>query len=148
MNIKLLLSSALIVVFVLSCKKKEDDPEPAQQVTQTVTESSQTLKTGVFTGYDHNLAGKASIVKDGGNHILRLTEYNMTSGPDVDLLLSKSASYSAANVVKISDLNGSYTNSDINFTLPSSLDWAQYPYVIVWCQQFSVNFGTANLVTP
>jgi hypothetical protein len=138
----------LIILNTLSSCKKKEDPAPAVQITQSISNSAIILRKGVFTGYEHNLSGKAFIVKDGNKHILRLSEYNMTSGPNVDVLLSKSASYSASNVVKISDLNGSYTNSAINFELSPSLTWADYPYVIVWCADFNVNFGTAHLINP
>jgi len=139
----------ILIIFgtALSCKKKEDDG-PSQQVTDVVGVQSDTLKKGTFTGYDHGLSGKSFIIKDGDKHILRLTEYNMTPAPDADVFLSKSASYSAGNVLKIADLDGGYTNSAINLDIPAGADWESYPYVIVWCTQYSVNFGVATLSKP
>lgn len=137
----------LIICALFSCKKKED-PAPAQQVTQPISNTAETVKKGDFIGYQHNLSGKAFIIKEGTKYILRFTEYNMTSGPNVDVLLSKSASYSANNVVKISDIDGSFNNSSINFDLAPSLIWQDYPYVIIWCTDYNVNFGSAQLLNP
>jgi hypothetical protein len=148
MKNKLILFSLLIIGLSSSCKKKEEDNGPTQQVIDDVPVASDTLKKGTFVGYDHGLSGKSFILKDGNDRILRLTEYNMTPAPDADVYLSKNASYSAGNVVKIADLTGGYTNSSLNLTIPSTVNYTEYPYVIVWCTQFSANFGVATLTNP
>lgn len=148
MKSKIIFVACLMVVALLSCKKKEEDPGPTQQINQGISAGSQILKKGTFTGYAHDLSGKSAILKEGNKHILRLTKYYMTPGPDVDVLLSKTASYSAGNVVKIADLNGGYTNSSINLSIPDGINWSEYPYVMVWCVQYSQNFGVAMLSNP
>ncbi len=147
MKLKLIIFTLIIGFFAFSCKKKED-AGPTQTVNQGTTSSSETLKKGTFTGYDHGLSGKCFILKDGTSRILRLTEFNMTPAPDADVFLSKSASYSAGSVVKVSDLTSGYSNSSLNFTIPSNVDYTEYPYVIIWCTQYSVNFGVATLSNP
>jgi hypothetical protein len=145
MKTNFILFSLIILGVTFSCKKKEEDAGPTQQVMEDVPVTSDTLKKGTFTGYDHGLAGKSFILKDGSNKILRLTEFSMTPAPDADVYLSKGTSYSAGNVIKIADLTSGYTNSSLNFTIPPTVDYTQYPYVIVWCTQYSVNFGVAPL---
>jgi hypothetical protein len=135
------------VVSISACKKKKTE-EPVAPVVQTndVTPAkSVVLKKGTFSSYDHSLGGEAHIVKDStGNVILRLEKFTMTSGPDVDLLLSKTSSYSSSNVIKIADLDGSYSNNALNIDIDDKIDLGIYKHVIVYCAKFSVSFGDAE----
>jgi len=146
--------SIIISLMVFSsciARNKKEDVAPVSNQTKTtetplVVPPKQTLKTGTFTGYDHSLAGKVTVIKDTtSNIILRLENYTMTEGPDVDVYLSKTSSYSSSNVVKIAHLDIGYSNSTENIDIDNSIDLATYKYVIVWCNKYSVLFGYTEL---
>ena len=69
----------------------------------------------------------------------------MTSGPDVDVFLSKSSAYSSSNVIKIAHLPNDYVNATVNIDIDDKTDLASYKYVLIWCTKFSVSFGYAEL---
>ena len=130
-----------------ACKKKKEEPvAPVSEMNDTAPAKSTDLKRGSFSSYAHSLAGDAVIVKDStGNIILRLEKYTMTSGPDVDLVFSKTANYSSSSVIKIADLNSSYSNNSLNFDFDEkTIDHSVYKYVIVYCVQFTQQFGEAE----
>ena len=81
--------------------------------------------------------------KSGGRK-LRLTNYNMTPGPDVYVYLSRSNNYSSSNVIQVMKLTSGYTQSDFNLQVPTNY-LAEYKYVLVYCVQFSSLFGYAEL---
>ncbi len=129
-----------------ACKKKKADPlAPVSETNETAPTKSTVLKKGSFSSYEHSLAGDAVFIKDStGNTILRLEKFTMTSGPDVDVLLSKTSSYSSSNVIKIADLNASYSNNALNFDFDDKIDLTVYKHVIIWCAQANVSFGDSE----
>lgn len=141
---KLLILIASCIVIFSSCKKEDMTNTTNDTITTPV---SDTLSKGTFIGVDHSLSGKAILFKDiSENHILRLEEFNMTSAPDADVFLSKTQNYVAANVIKVYDLgSGNYSNNAINIDVDENIVYSDYPYVIVWCTQFSAYFGHAPL---
>ena len=106
----------------------------------------ETLKTGTFESYAHSLSGNVAVIKDTtGNVILRLENYTMTAGPDVDVYLSKTSSYSQSNIIKIDHLLDGYSNGTRNIDIANNSDLATYKYVLVWCVAFNQLFGYAEL---
>ena len=62
-----------------------------------------------------------------------------TSGPDLKVYLSKTDK--PDEFVNL----GSFSNSKINYAIPTGIDVSVYKYVIIYCQQYSVIFGVATL---
>lgn len=139
------LFSFMVLTAMMACKKEKTNTTMVNdEVTNPV---SDTLGTGDFVGQQHSLSGRAVLYKDNtGNHILRLENFNMTSAPDADVLLSKTENYNSSNVLKVLDFGtNNYTNSAINIDVAEDINFAEYPYVIVWCTQYSAYFGHAHL---
>lgn len=141
-------------LFFASCIKRDKMMEPNASNsgnTKTggdtlVVPKKETLKTGTFESYAHSLAGNVSVIKDTtGNVILRLENYTMTPGPDVDVYLSKTSSYSSSNIIKIDHLVDGYNNGTRNIDIANDADLATYKYVLVWCVAFNQLFGYAEL---
>lgn len=141
-------------LFFVSCIKRDNMMEPKSSntvMTKTgedmlVIPIKETLKTGIFEGYAHSLAGNVRVIKDTtGNVILRLEQYTMTPGPDVILYLSKSSSYSSNNVIKIDNLPYGYSNATRNVDIANDFDLNTYKYVLVWCASANQLFGYSEL---
>ena len=137
----------VVIAFVTAACKKEK--EETKMVNDVITApASDTLGSGNFIGQQHGLSGKAILYKDNtDNYILRLEDFNLTSAPDPDVLLSKTSTYSGGNVINVSGLaqNTNYTNSSINIDVDNAINFAEYKYVIIWCTQYSAYFGHAPL---
>jgi hypothetical protein len=141
---KLFLIPVILLLTCLACKKKEDQG-PVITVKTPPPTMADTIGQGAFTSYDHGLSGKAIFYQEGTTKTLRLYDYNMSAGPDVHVYLSKTSSYSAANVIEITKLTTGYVNSSLNLDVSSSVYTVDYKYVLVYCVQYSSLFGYTEL---
>jgi len=127
----------------------------AQMNDSTVNEEMTTITTalgeisityaGTFIGVDdgiHNAEGQAKVIQlaDGGN-FLRLEDFRSTNGPDLYVYLS--TDNSASDFVNLGRLKGNV--GDQNYEIPDGTDLSKYDTALIWCQAFSVLFGSAEL---
>jgi hypothetical protein len=105
---------------------------------------------GMFHSAAHETKGEASIYQlADGKRVLRLTGFETSNGPDVHVLLGKAADASDNDTVKnagyvdLGSLKGNI--GDQNYEIPADVDAKEYNSVTIWCNRFSVNFGTAPL---
>ena len=90
----------------------------------------------------HNAEGKAKILTlSTGSPILRLEDFRSTNGPDVHLYLSTDKE--ASDFIDLGRLKANIGNQ--NYQIPLDTDFNKYKYVLIWCQPFSVLFGSAQL---
>src|SRR5918993_2685228 len=146
-KIPFVISVIFLCVAVLFTSCEEDTVSgPNTSVMDMVPEDKEQTGDGVFTGYAHDLSGKASLFcGDDGSKAIRLEDFNMVAGPDVYVYISKSNNYSQANVIEVAKLTSGYMNSDINFSFKSTSFTSEYKFVLVYCVQFNSLFGYAEL---
>ncbi len=108
------------------------------------------LLMGTFHDGAHKTSGSATVHQlADGKRVLRLTNFETSNGPDVQLYLVAAAdaldneTVTKAGFVNLGALKGNV--GDQNYDIPAELDLAKYRAVSVWCRRFSVNFGTAPL---
>jgi hypothetical protein len=146
---KIIVFTLLTSLLLAACKKKEDTSPSITVMAPPPSTGSDTIGQGSFTSYDHGLSGAAILYKEGTPSVkkLRLYNYNMTAGPDVHVYLSKTASYSAPNILELTKLTtGYYTNnSSINLDVTTTSYTSDYKYVLVYCVQYSSLFGYVEL---
>jgi Electron transfer DM13 len=112
--------------------------------------SAQSLESGRFYSILHPTEGTATIYQMGdGSHVLRLTSFRTSNGPDVHVYMVAAddakdvATVEKAGFVDLGAIKGNI--GDQNYILGSDLDLAKYRAVSIWCKRFSVNFGAAAL---
>ena len=110
------------------------------------------VKTGTFRDADaaHKGSGTARILKsEGGSTVLRLTEFAVTNGPDLEVWLveapdpASSADVTASAWLSLGPLKGN--KGDQTYFLPADTDVDRYNSVVIWCEQFGVLFSPAPL---
>lgn len=90
----------------------------------------------------HKAEGLAKILTlSNGSQILRLEDFRSTNGPDVHLYLSTDKQ--ASDFIDLGRLKANIGNQ--NYQIPLDTDFNKYKYVLIWCQPFSVLFGSAQL---
>jgi hypothetical protein len=127
----------------------------AQMNDSTVNEGMTTITTtvedisiayaGTFVGVDdgiHNAEGQAKVIQlSDGSNFLRLEDFRSTNGPDLYVYLSTDKS--ASDYVNLGRLKGNV--GDQNYEIPGGTDLSKYDTALIWCQAFSVLFGSAEL---
>jgi hypothetical protein len=115
-------------------------------------QSSRVLATGAFSGADrlHQGKGTATVLETDWGTIVRLTDFEVTNGPDLKVWLVKhanplsSSDVSGSEWIALGPLKGNI--GDQNYEIPADADISQYGSVVVWCEAFSVLFAAAPLL--
>ena len=121
------------------------DPAPAGPVL---------LSTGTFTSHEHQTSGSVSIIEQpDGSRVLAIAGLDTSNGPDVHVWLSASDvvegvdGWFVAGGAPYLDLGLIKGNlGDQVYEIPADADLSQYRSVALWCVQFGVSFGAAQLV--
>ena len=127
-----------------------DERFPAAAAVGGAATTGQVLAQGQFHGVAHGGKGTARVHRlDDGRRILRLTEFETSNGPELQVYLvaardaADSASVTDAGFVSLGALKGNV--GDQNYEVPSDVDLGTYQAVTIWCRRFGVNFTTAPL---
>lgn len=113
------------------------------------------LAVGTLISHEHATTGTVRIVEQpDGKRLLTLENLDTSNGPDVHVWLSAAkvvegtAGWFTAGSAEYYDLGlikGNQGNQV--YDIPADVDLARYKSVDLWCVQFSVSFGAADLVT-
>ena len=108
------------------------------------------LAAGSFHGVAHETKGLATIYQQpDGKRTLRLTEFQTSNGPDVQVYLVAAAdaadddTVTRAGFLPLGGLKGNI--GDQNYDVAPDVDLSKYKAVTIWCRRFGVNFATAPL---
>src|SRR5918993_2091664 len=118
----------------------------------TASAASNKLASGQFHSGAHETKGTATVFQlADGKKTLRLTDFATSNGPDVHVYLvaaddaKDNDTVTQAGFIDVGSLKGNI--GDQNYELPANADLTKYRAVTIWCKRFSVNFGTAPLMT-
>ena len=126
--------------------EKDEMADKMKDDTMMDTESRVAVSlSGSFVGVGdgiHDAKGNALVVPlENSQQILRLEDFSSTNGPDLYVYLTSDAS--ASDYVSLGRLKANSGNQ--NYDIPEGTDLAKYDTVLIWCKQFSVLFGSAEL---
>lgn len=115
----------------------------------TMPESPVVLASGTFNQFDpvHRGEGTATIYElPDGSRVLRLENFRVTNGPDLHVILARTAPASIlepmeAGYIDLGSLKGNVGNQ--NYDIPADANLADYAAIVVYCVPFGVNFTVA-----
>jgi Electron transfer DM13 len=113
-------------------------------VDERVLQGAEVLSGG-FRSEEHDTSGVARVVRgDGGRHVLTLTSFETSPGPDlrVRLVPGDTANGAAKGAVDLGALKGN--RGDQQYSLPHDAGLEGHT-VVIWCRTFSAPFGRARL---
>ncbi len=126
-----------LLIFATSCSKElnvVDNPP-------VLTAADSILMTGSFTGVAHSTSGKVKLVLRENNKLSLVFEnFTTDNGPDLRVYLSADKNATDYTEVSTEVNNGSY-----ELEVPAGTDTDKKRLVLIWCKQFSVLFGIAEL---
>lgn len=135
---KLLFITLIMSCLATSCKDEEliiDDTPIVTTPTETV------LLSGTFMSQGHPTSGSAKIIEDAAKkRFLVIENLKSDSGPDLRIYLA------ADNTIKsATEITTKIVVGNSKFEIPVGVDLTTQKNVLIWCKQFSVLFGNANL---
>ena len=89
----------------------------------------------------HKVSGEVKIVLTEGKKYLRLENFESTNGPDLKVYFSNDID--ARDYISLGALKGNIGNQ--NYEISENVNPENYRYVLIWCERFSVLFGSAEL---
>ena len=87
----------------------------------------------------HPASGTVRIIETGDKLFVRYENFKTINGPDLLVYLAKDLK--AKEFVSLGKLKA--TEGNINYEIPQGTNIQEYPYVLVWCEDFSVLFNYA-----
>jgi hypothetical protein len=127
-------------------------PEAMAKAEAQTTIEPVRLKSGQFRDQDrfHKGSGTATIYRlADGSQLLRLEDFQVTNGPDLRVILTRSQTPEAAGQVtgpghlELSKLKGNMGNQ--NYPIPDDADVSTFNSVVIFCKPFKVIFSVASL---
>lgn len=143
MKLKFFLLAILLIT--LSCSTSDDSPainNPGDSSSNNNNNPGEfdVAFQGTFMNSAHNTSGIAKVNAE--KTILRLENFSSENGPVLELYFA--TDLSAETYISLGELQG--LNGNFDYNIPNSnIDFTLYKYVIVWCVDFAVNFGYAEL---
>lgn len=100
-----------------------------------------------FVSAEHPTTGTALVVAlPEGSLVIRFEGLDTSNGPDLRVVLSPEAATDSRNYADrliVDELKGNI--GDQNYVLDATVDLARYRSVVIWCERFSVAFGSAAI---
>ena len=129
-----------LIVVLASCK--DQDATPTGPVNDTFdTSSAKVIKGGTLEGIGHTVSGTATVYESTGKKTIVLDPFSSQNGPDLKVYLSKDIN--AKSYISLGKLKS--TNGKQSYEIPDNPDVTDYKYIMIWCEQFTVVFGRAEL---
>ena len=136
-----------VMMTMAKVETKMDEAMPKEMMEA----SNVVVKSGQFRDGDsfHKGEGKATIYKlADGSHVLRFEDFKVTNGPDLRVLLVKSANPQGrgdldSGYEELGKLKGNIGSQ--NYTIPGSIDADGYGSIVIYCKPFHVVFSVAPL---
>lgn len=131
----------LILAFSSSCQEDENKT-PTNPLNDNFDPAQATLlKQGTLMGIGHTVSGTVKIYDSAGKKVVVLDPYSSQNGPDLKVYLSTDES--ASSYINLGPLKS--TTGKQSYEVPGTPDVSTYQYVHIWCEQFSVVFGRAQV---
>jgi hypothetical protein len=131
----------LMVIFLLLTSCSKDETSTAI-LNDPGTTTGKVLAQGSLSGTPgHSVSGTAKLIEENGVKIVRLENFFSTNGPDLKVYLAKDANASVfINLGNLKSVSGNQ-----NYAITGMVSATEYKYILIWCQQFGVLFGSAQI---
>ena len=136
----LFLSLSLALILLASCK--EDEPAPVIEMLNLENDSLKLA--GMFQREVHATSGTVKLLRRETDQLLVLENFRTDNGPALYVYLSKDRGVTRSiNLGLLKSTSGTFS-----YEVDAKVDSKEYPYVLIWCREYAVLFGSAQLETP
>lgn len=133
--------SNLTFIFLLFAACSKDETSTAV-INDPVVSTGTVLAQGALSGnMNYKVSGIAKLIEDNGVKSVRLENFSSSNGPDLKVYLAKDANASVfINLGNLKSVSGNQ-----NYAVAGMVNASEYKYILIWCQQFGVLFGSAQI---
>lgn len=130
------------LLILISCKDDNNTPmTPPDDAFDPIATNATLLKEGMIVGVGHTINGTIKVYDNAGKKVVLFDPFTSQNGPDLKVYLSKDQN--ATQYINLGALKS--TTGKQSYDVTGMPDLNEYKFVLVWCQQFSVLFGKAEL---
>lgn len=131
---------ALFAILFSNCSGNDEMETVIEQMENEENNmNGTTFVMGDFVNGAHPTSGKAAVNLD--KTVLSFRNFKTDNGPK--LLVYLATDTNATEFVNLGDLKG--ISGDFTYSIPQNTDLTKFKVVNIWCVDFSVSFGTAEL---
>jgi len=105
------------------------------------TESNKSVPVNLRGTTGHPASGTVRVVEADGKKYLRYENLKTINGPDIYVYLAKDLT--AKEYISLGKVKA--TEGNVNYEIPEGTNLSEYPYAMIWCQQFGVLFNSAKI---
>lgn len=117
---------------------EETDSSSSDDMTKDTMKTDELM--GTFSGADSSHTAKGSVMVSVEN--IRLEDFEVTNGPDLYVYLVEEGQ-ETKDGVSLGELKGNMGNQ--NYEIPKGESVSAGMEIVIWCKQFNVEFGSAEL---
>lgn len=128
-----------ILLFLFSCEKEGELTRDGLRNTTISTAAVLKYHGAFFPTSGIAVTGEAKIYQEGNDYKVQLDNFSISSGPDLKVYLSKSATPNA--FINLGNLTAATV-----YAIPVQVDFSEYKYVLIHCQQYNHLFAVAELI--
>ncbi|MBC8112691.1 MAG: DM13 domain-containing protein [Verrucomicrobia bacterium] len=142
--LKIMTINVLFVIALTACKVEEATPTMPPVAEKEKIEQVQLgtlLRSGSFVSNVHSTSGSAKLYEKDGVKNLVFQNFKTDNGPDLRVYLSKNTT--ASDFRELGKLKA--VSGDFTYEVPAAINTSEYPFVLIWCEDFSVLFGNSEL---
>ena len=137
---KLIIFISVLFISLSSCVKEDTSTVPVNNPVDTSTANIRF--NGTFGNGPYGLVtGTAKIYFQNNQYILALENLNSSNGPDLHVYISKEAQ--PVNYIDLGKLQS--VNGNQQYLLTGNINFSEYKYALIHCQQYNHLFGSAEL---
>jgi len=138
--------SIIAIIVIASCSEAEDNTPmvPVDDDFDPMEMGVTLIKKGMLMGVGHSVTGEVKVYNSAGQLVVIFDPFSSQNGPDLKVYLSKDDQ--AMEYLNLGALKSTTGKQSYDVSGMPNLD--EYKYVMVWCQEFSVLFGIAELHLP
>lgn len=130
----------LATISITSCKKENNTPDKLDGTFEP-TANDVLISQGNFQNEVHPTSGVVKLYRNDNNFTLHIDNFSGDNGPDLKVYLSPNKSGSPfINLGALKAISG-----DFDYQFELTTDVATNNKVLIWCEDFSVLFGSAEL---
>ncbi|PEV83444.1 DM13 domain-containing protein [Bacillus cereus] len=128
--------------------KKVNEALPGIEMQSIESKQDQVVNEGQFEKGVHDTTGTATIHQlANGKHVLRLSNFSTSNGPDVRVVLvstnhlKNNEDVKNHKYIELGKLKGN--KGDQNYEIPEGINVSKYASVSIWCKRFNEKIGAA-----